>query len=321
MNCRAMVSVVRARLASACTTISIGLLAVAFVALAGARTSAAADPADLCPHTPHQFATFALFAPILGRSKQIFVYLPPGYDCAPSRRYPAFYFNDGHDLFDWNPFASDLGPPLAAEIAVREAWYGSWRLDAQLDRAIAEGRLPPMVVVGIASDDGMRSRDLAPVRWNGSLEGRGAHYGDFVAHTVVPAVERRFRTAADRRCRGIGGASLGGISALQIGLAHPDRFGLVLSFSPVLGDRAIALYLAGAWSIADHAGPSAFLLDFDDDPIGTADLAWFASLIGMAPNRGRQAVLIQTPGGRHAIASWAERVVPALHKLFDAARC
>jgi hypothetical protein len=85
----------------------------------------------------------------------------------------------------------------------------------------------------------------------------------------------------------------------------------------VLGDRAIALYLAGAWSIADHAGPSAFLLDFDDDPIGTADLAWFASLIGMAPNRGRQAVLIQTPGGRHAIASWADRLVPALVQLLD----
>ena len=49
-------------------------------------------------------------------------------------------------------------------------------------------------------------------------------YGDFVAHTVVPAIDRRFRTMPERGCRGIGGASLGAISALQIGLAHPDRF-------------------------------------------------------------------------------------------------
>jgi Putative esterase len=204
---------------------------------------------------------------------------------------------------------------VAAEIAAREAWYGSWRLEHQLDGAIADGRLPPMIVVGIASDDGMRSRDLVPLAWAGSDEGRGAQYGDFVAQTVVTAIDRRFRTAAERRCRGIGGASLGGISALQIGLAHPDRFGLVLAFSPVLRDPAIADYLAAAWRIADHAAPSAFLIDFDDDAIGRADRAWFASVVRMATNSGRQPGLVETPGGRHAIASWAERVVPALQQL------
>jgi Putative esterase len=174
-----------------------------------------------------------------------------------------------------------------------------------------------MIVVGIASDDGMRSRDLVPVPWAGSGEGRGAQYGDFIAQIVVPAIDRRFRTAADRRCRGIGGASLGAISALQIGLAHPDRFGLVLAFSPVLGDRAIAAYLAKVWPVAEHAGPSRFLIDFDDDPIGSADRAWFASVVRMATNSGRQSALVQTPGGRHAIASWAERVVPALQQLLS----
>ena len=93
----------------------------------------------------------------------------------------------------------------------------------------------------------MRSRDLVPVPWAGSGKGRGGAYGDFVARTVVPAIDDRFRTIADRRCRGIGGASLGAISALQMGLAHPERFGLVLAFSPVLTDAAIAGYLAAAW--------------------------------------------------------------------------
>ena len=175
-----------------------------------------------------------------------------------------------------------------------------------------------MIIVGIASDDGMRSRDLVPVPWAGSGEGRGAQYGDFIAQTVVPAIDRRFRTAAHRRCRGIGGASLGGISALQIGLAHPDRFGLVLAFSPVLGDPAIADYLAAAWLVSEHAGPSRFLVDFDDDAIGSADRAWFTTMAGTATDGGRQPALIQTPGGRHAIASWAERVVPALQQLLGA---
>jgi predicted alpha/beta superfamily hydrolase len=295
-------------------------MVVAFVSLLPGRTWATVTSTSACLDTPYRFESFSLFAPALGRSKQILVYLPPGYDCPATGRYPVFYFNDGHDLFDWNPFASDLDPDLAAEIAAREAWYGSWDLNDQLDHAIADGRLPPLIVVGIASDDGMRSRDLAPVPWSASAEGRGAQYGHFITHTVVPTVDRRFRTVADRRCRGIGGASLGGVSALQIGLGHPGSFGLVLSLSPVLGDPAIAEYLAAAWAVGDRGAAPAFLIDFDDDPVGTADLEWLASVVVTATSHGRRATLIQTPGGRHTIASWAERVVPALIQLL-AARC
>jgi enterochelin esterase-like enzyme len=300
---------------AAARTLSICLAAVVVIGMVVGWPSGRAAAAGSCPDAPHRFETFALFAPALERAKRILVYLPPGYDCAPARRYPVFYFNDGHDLFDWSPPAAGLEPAVAAEIAAREAWYGSWRLEDQLARAIADGRLPPLIVVGIAADDGMRSRDLAPVPWAGSQEGRGAHYGDFVARTAVPAIDRRFRTIANRRCRGIGGASLGGISALQIGLAHRDRFGLVLALSPVLGDRALAAYLAAAWASADRAGLSHFLIDFDDDARGGADRAWFASVVRTATAGGRQTALVQTPAGRHAIASWAERVVPALQQL------
>jgi enterochelin esterase-like enzyme len=298
--------------------LSIWVTAVIVVGLVVGRPSADAAASEACPDAPHRFETFALFAPALEGAKRILVYLPPGYDCAPARRYPVFYFNDGQDLFDWNPFAAGLEPAVAAEIAAREAWYGSWRLEDQLDRAIADGRLPPLLVAGIASDDGMRSRDLAPVPWAGSGEGRGVQYGAFVAHTVAPAIDRRFRTIAERRCRGIGGASLGAISALQIGLAHPERFGLVLAFSPVLRDPAIAGYLAAAWRVAAPAGPSGWLIDFDDDPVGSADLAWFAAVVRTAAGSGPQAALVQTPGSRHAIASWAERVIAALQQLLGA---
>jgi enterochelin esterase-like enzyme len=307
----------RARRATSRRTLSICPTAVVVVGMVVGWPAGAAATGS-CAEASHRFEAFSLSAPALERAKQILVYLPPGYDCAAARRYPVFYFNDGHDLFDWNPFVAGLEPAVAADVAAREAWYGSWRLEDQLDRAIADGRLPPMLVVGIASDDGMRSRDLVPVPWAGSGEGRGARYGDFIAQTVVPAIDRRFRTAADRRCRGVGGASLGGISALQIGLAHPEFFGLVLAFSPVLGDAAIARYLAAAWPAADHADTSTFLIDFDDDAMGSADRAWFASVVATATSSSRHAALVQTPGGRHAIASWAQRVVPALQQLLGA---
>lgn len=290
------------------------LRAAAFAVAALAATGAAAG----CPDTPHRHEMFELPAPALDRAKRILVYLPPGYDCAPGRRYPVFLFNDGHDLFDWDPAVAALDPVVAAEITARESWYGSWRLDSQLDRAIAAGSVPPLIIVGIASDDGMRSRDLAPVPWRGSQEARGVAYGGFVAGAVVAAVDARYRSLPAPGCRGIGGASLGGVAALQIGLAHPDRFGLVLALSPVVGDPAIAAYLSEAWRERDGAGPSRILVDLDDDALGGADRAWLAALIGRSG--AREVVLEQSPGGRHAIASWAERVIPGLARLLDG-RC
>ena len=53
-----------------------------------------------------------------------------------------------------------------------------------------------------------------------------------------------------------------------------------------------------------------------DDPAGAADLAWFAGVVGTTADPGRrQTLLVRTPGGRHAIDSWAERVTPALRRL------
>ena len=116
----------------------------------------------------------------------------------------------------------------------------------------------------------MRSRDLAPVPWSGSAEARGAAYGEFVAATVVAAAEARFGIATDeRRCRAIAGASLGAVSALQIGLAYPERFGLALALSPVLGELLLAAALAALWRSAGAA--QTLLVDFDDDPLGRAD--------------------------------------------------
>ena len=112
----------------------------------------------------------------------------------------------------------------------------------------------------------------------GWLGGRPRHRVQLVVRTAVPTVDRRYRSIAERRCRGIGGASLGGVSALQIGLSYPDSFGLVLAFSPVLRDPAIARYLTAIRPVVGQPGRSDFLIDFDDDLLGTADRRWFVSL-------------------------------------------
>lgn len=286
------------------------LLLAMLPAVAGARAG------ERCPGAPHRLESLTLPAPELGVDKRLLVYLPPGYACDADRRYPLLVVNDGQDLFDWNPFADGLPAEVAAEIARREGWYGSWRLDAQLDAAAAAGRLPPMVVVGIASDDGRRSSDLVPVAWEGSSEGLGEAYGRFVADIVVPFAERRWRLLAERRCRTIAGASFGGVSALQIGLAHPEVFGLALALSPVLREPAIAGYVAGAWRTRPPGPPARLLVDFDDDAVGRSDRAWLAAV-----TRGAAEVALRTsPGGRHALGSWRSRAIGDLARL-SAASC
>ena len=197
---------------------------------------------------------------------------------------------------------------------MREAWYGSWRLDTQLDRAIADQLLPPLIVVGIASDDGMRSRDLAPVPWDGSTDGRGPHYADFIADTVASAVDARFRTVAVRRCQGIARASLGGISALQIGLARPERFGMVLAFSPVL-KRPGARRLPRRRLAACRPGrPVVVSCGFRRRPGRQRRPGEVCGRTRSRP-RGSVTIVEQSPASRHSMASWAERVVPALGRL------
>jgi enterochelin esterase-like enzyme len=168
--------------------------------------------------------------------------------------------------------------------------------------------------VGIAADDGLRSRDLAPVPWGGSAEARGGSYAAFVAGTVVAVIDRAFRTIPVARCRGVGGASLGGVSALQIGLGYPETFDAAFALSPLLRDPAIAGFIAELWRVR-RAGPRV-LIDLDDDAVGRADRRWLETLLGTSP----QAILVQTARGRHTIASWAERVIPALSKL-STGRC
>ena len=53
----------------------------------------------------------------------------------------------------------------------------------------------------------------------------------YVVQDVVTAVDTKLRTMVDPKSRGIGGLSMGGYCALNLGLKHPDLFSVVLDFS------------------------------------------------------------------------------------------
>jgi enterochelin esterase-like enzyme len=77
---------------------------------------------------------------------------------------------------------------------------------------VAEKRVRPFIMVFLDPKNRMKEY-WANDQW-----------ADFVANEVAPEIDRRYSTVKDRDGRAVIGASLGGITSLNIALRHPDKF-------------------------------------------------------------------------------------------------
>ena len=163
---------------------------------------------------------------IFRNTRKLRVLLPPGYDFPENQRrmYPVLYLNDGQNLFDST--TAIFGP-------------AEWRVDETVADLVAQGAIPPMIVVGI-DNAGRRGRAHEYLRYPDEFLSppeptpRGSAYPDFLAREVVPFVSSRYRVSADPKDVGIGGSSYGGLAALYAAVIHPEIFGLLLAESPSL---------------------------------------------------------------------------------------
>src|SRR5262245_1771391 len=71
---------------------------------------------------------------LLGGQRTVRVYLPPGYQAQPWRRYPVFYMHDGQNLFDGSV---SFIPGV------------TWRVAESADDLIRLSAIEPLIVVGI----------------------------------------------------------------------------------------------------------------------------------------------------------------------------
>jgi predicted alpha/beta superfamily hydrolase len=144
----------------------------------------------------------------LGNTRSVLVYLPPGYEEEPERRYPVLYMHDGQNLFDAG--TSFIGV--------------EWGVDETLERMIREDQVTPLIVVGIYNNS-RRAYEYTPTQDAGRGEGGGAsHYADFIVGELKPFIDENYRTRPEREHTGIMGSSLGGIVSLYIAWTHPDVF-------------------------------------------------------------------------------------------------
>lgn len=70
-------------------------------------------------------------------------------------------------------------------------------------------------------------------------------YESYIVKELIPEIDKKFRTIADRDHRAIAGLSMGGYGAIKFGLKYPEMFSLVGSFSGALGAASFTAKNAG----------------------------------------------------------------------------
>lgn len=187
------------------------LLVFAFAPLAGAQ------PQDVPWMTSAVQASRVAFHTFESKAARATVsyhlYTPEAYDREQGRRFPVLYWLHG------------TGGGLK----------GIAPLSALFDRAIREGKIPPMLVVfpnGVPASMWCDSKD-------GTVPTESVVIGE-----LVPHIDATVRTVAAREGRIIEGFSMGGYGAARLGFKYPQLFGAVS-------------ILAGGPLDLDFAGPRA----------------------------------------------------------------
>lgn len=178
------------------------VLAVVAVVWTGAGLAEARQPVTLGE-------PYALDSTVMGEGRPIVVWTPPG--CAAGgRACPVLYLTDAE-----RQFAHTV---TTVEFLSRN------------------GRMPPMLVVGIFNTD--RTRDLTPYRdrddeTDGPMAAAGGadRFLQFIETELVPWVEGRYRT---EKFRAFAGHSFGGLFAMHALATRPDLFNAVVAVSPSL---------------------------------------------------------------------------------------
>jgi enterochelin esterase-like enzyme len=160
---------------------------------------------------------------LLGNTRPIWVYTPPGY--APTgQRYALVVATDGAG------YAFNRQAPLT------------------LDNLIAAGRIPPVVVVFVANAanvPGKRPTRSVELTCNNA-------FAEFLATEIVPWARSTYSAGASPADTVIAGSSYGGLSAVCTALRRPDIFGNVLSQSGSFWWRP-AGDPEGEWVIREYA--------------------------------------------------------------------
>jgi enterochelin esterase family protein len=146
------------------------------------------------PHGTIRDTTF--HSNILGNSRQVRIYLPPGYPSG-SDAYPVILFHDGPEYIS-------LG-----------------NANNILDYLISKQLMVPVIGVFVPPVD--RTAEYAGNKID--------KFTEFITSELMPVIDASYQTSKDPAKRAIAGASDGGNISLYIGMKHPEQFGKIAAQS------------------------------------------------------------------------------------------
>ena len=222
---------------------------------------------------------YEIASQVLGETRRLNIYLPPGYD-APGKRLPVLYLIDG---------GVDQDFPHIAGLSQLARVSGTYR---------------EMIVVGIETRD--RRRELAfraatdtTLAKDYPTHGESAKFRSFLADEVKPWIEARYATDG---FDAVMGESLAGLFVTETFLKAPDMFDVYIAVDPslwwdnaALGKAARDLLPAGA-----KVKRTLYMAIANEGPDVRAGQDLFASAILSAAQPELTFVLQDMPDERHA---------------------
>lgn len=150
--------------------------------------------------------------------RRVFIYTPPGYDANTKEKFPVLYILHGGGEDE-------------------RGWANQGKTDVILDNLIADKRAKPMLVVmpdANFSASGFSEDYLLTVEQE-------------IKGSVIPFIEKNYRTKTDPGSRALAGLSMGGLNTLYTGIKNNDMFAYLGVFSsgwilPMQNDIAGAQY-------------------------------------------------------------------------------
>lgn len=215
---------------------------------------------------------------VLEMTRDVRVYLPPGYEENTEARYPVLYMQDGHNVF-----------------FPEESFGGeSWRVRETLRILDAMNLVRRVIVVGVHPLDRMNEYTAPGYE----------RYGRFLVEELKPWVDATYRTRPGPRDTSVMGSSLGGVVSFYLAWTWPRSFGAAACLSSTFGyrddlfervrtepRRDIRIYLDSGWPGDNYE----------------ATRAMREALVARGFRNGDELLYFAFPQATHDERSWAMR--------------
>jgi pimeloyl-ACP methyl ester carboxylesterase len=178
------------------------------------------ERANACLHgkvvdfTHNHGADHRIWSPALCERRDMYVYLPPGFD--PAQSYPLAIFLHGA--------AQDEHFFLQSQVE-------------HFDRAIHDGLLPPIIIA--APDGSIHGRATLRDPTSFWANSRAGNFEDYVMTDVWNFLMEHFPIRPERNAHALVGASAGGSAAFALAIKHKDRVKVAMGFMPLLNLRYV----------------------------------------------------------------------------------